>query len=97
MNFHKVVGKEPCRGLAVVIVRGVQPDVVQDRDRAGNVFVAAGVFLGAWPSATAPDATIRRIVAPNPYARFIAILLKQLGPDLWRRRLAGGLPLIRRR
>ena len=36
MNFHKIVGEEPCRGLAVaLIVRGIEPNVVENGDRAG--------------------------------------------------------------
>src|SRR5580704_13091278 len=43
---------------------------------------AAAGFLGDWPSATAPDATIKRIVKATPYARFIVVLLKRSHPGL---------------
>src|SRR5258708_4984109 len=46
VNFHEVVGEEPCCGVAVMIVRGVEPDVVEDSDRGGNVFCCRHRILG---------------------------------------------------
>jgi hypothetical protein len=40
MNLDKVVSKQPCHGSGVAIVRGIQPDMVHNRNRGGSVTFA---------------------------------------------------------
>src|ERR1700736_3516152 len=41
MNLNKIIGKKPGHGSGVSIVRGIEPNVIHDRDRFSNI-----LFLG---------------------------------------------------
>ena len=45
VNFHKIVGEQPIQSPGVAVVRRIQPDVIHDRDRGGDVFTGGGRFL----------------------------------------------------
>ena len=49
VNFHEVVGEQPILRPGISIVRRIEPDVVEDRDRAGHVLSRSGRFLGRLP------------------------------------------------